>query len=207
MNSRRISERAWALAAAVMVLAGASACDDKQDPPERVTPPAGVLQPSDLMGSPAPKVLGQDETLSYACGSTPESDLDDNSESRYIVEYKLDDQTVVRSSKYTYAVAEDRDEDIAGLRSGISGCVAAHLGDGTKDSEKFTAVPGLPGTAAGYDVYRADPDGGYRIGERIWASQGAEGIVSVTVLYQGDQKIDKLPADAKQLALEVAARQ
>lgn len=207
MSSRRTSERWSALAVAVVVAVGVSACDKKEDPPQSVTPPAGVVQPSDLAGSPTPKVLGQDETLSHSCGTTPERHLDDTSESRYIVEYKLDDQTVVRSYKYTYGTTKNRDHDITGLRDGISTCAAGNTADGTNDSEKFTAVPGLPNTAAGYDIYQAEADGGYRMGERVWASQGDKSIVSVTVVYQGDAKIDKLPADAKELALKAAARQ
>jgi hypothetical protein len=205
MSSRNSSERWPALAVAIALTVSLSACDKKDDPPASVTPPVGVLQPSDLPGNPAPKVLGQDEGVTRYCGPVPEMQIQEHAQSRYIVEYKLDDQTVVRSYKYTYGTEKKRTTDITRLRDGISRCVASNVGL-SSDDEKFTAVAGLPATAAGYHTSQQDGSD-FRIGERVWASQGDKSIVSVVVLYEGGPKLDKLPADAAELAQMLATRQ
>jgi hypothetical protein len=190
---------------AIALAVSLSACQKKDDPPESVTPPVGVLQPSDLAGTATPKVLGQDERVTSYCGVGPEMQIQENAKSRYIVEYKLDDQTVVRSYKYTYGTEKKRTDDITYLRDSFSRCVASNVGLGA-DTEKFTAVAGLPKTAAGYHTNQQDGSD-FRIGERVWASRGDKGIVSIVVLYEGGPKLDKLPADAAELAQKLATRQ
>ncbi|MEU0093648.1 hypothetical protein [Kribbella sp. NPDC006257] len=202
MNSRRASAQ---LVIGLALVVSLSACDKKDDPPASVTPPVGVLQPADLPGNPAPKVLGQDEGVTRYCGPVPEMQLQKNAASRYIVEYKLDDQTVIRSYKYTYGTEKKRTADITHLRDGISRCVASNIGLGA-DDEKFTAVADLPATAAGYHTSQQNGSD-FRIAERVWASQGDKGIVSVVVLYQGGPKLDKLPVDAAELAQKLTTRQ
>jgi hypothetical protein len=182
----------------------ASGCS-KDEAPESVTPPPGVLQSSDLTGKPAPKVLGQDEGVTRYCGSVPEMEIQKDAGSRYIVEYRLDDQTVVRSYKYTYGTEKKRTTDLTRLRHGISRCVASNVGL-SSDDERFTAVAGLPATAAGYHTSQQDGSD-FRIGERVWASQGDKSIVSVVVLYEGGPKLDKLPVDAAELAQKLTTRQ
>jgi len=206
MSSRTTStsERWPALVVAVALTVSLSACQKKDDPPAGVNPPVGVLQPSDLAGNPAPKVLTQDEGVTRYCGPVPEMEIQKDSESRYMVEYKLDDQTVVRSYKFTYGTEKKRTDDINRLRDGISRCVASNVGS-SPDDEKFTAVAGLPSTAAGYHISQQD-GADFRIGERVWASQGDKGIVSVVVLYDGGPNLDKLPADAAALAIKLATR-
>lgn len=203
MSSRSSSERLPAVAVAVALAVSLSACQKKDDPPASVSPPVGVLQPSDLAGNPAPKMLGQDEGVTRYCGPVPEMEIQKDAESRYFVEYKLDDRTVVRSYKYTYGTEKKRTEDIARLQAGISRCVASNVGIGA-DDEKFTAVSGLPTTAAGYHTSQQDGSD-FRIGERVWASRGDKEIVSVVVLYEGGPNLDKLPADAAELAAKAAA--
>jgi hypothetical protein len=202
MSSRRTSERFSALVLVSAFLVGAAGCKN-DDPPAAIDPPAGVLKPSDLPGNPTPKALTSDEGVTRYCGSGPEMQIQEHAESRYIVEYKLEENTVVRSYKYTYGTEKKRTEDITRLRDGISRCVASNIGLGG-DDEKFTAVAGLPATAAGYHISQQDGSD-FRIGERVWASQGDKSIVSVVVLYEGGSKIDKLPVDAAALAAKAAA--
>jgi hypothetical protein len=185
----------------VALASGVSACQKKDDPPSVATPPAGVLQPSDLDGNPTPKGLTTDEGVTQSCGTTPEMQIHEHSESRYIVEYQLDDQVKVRSYKYTYGTEKSRTKDLTGLRDGIAICAKVQARPG---SEQVSAVPGLPSAAAGYHISQ-QLTSYYRIGERVWAPQGDKGIVSIVVIYQGP-KIDKLPVSAADLALKVAAR-
>src|SRR4051812_28378417 len=91
VKSPRSSRLLVALALVGLLGLGTSGCS-KDDPPAAVQPPPGVVQPSDLAGKPTPKVLGHDEGVTQYCGPVPEMQIQEDAASRYIVEYKLDDQ-------------------------------------------------------------------------------------------------------------------
>jgi hypothetical protein len=204
MSSPRTSSKAVALSLLALTGLGAlTGCEDesKASPP---APVAGIVEPSDLPGSPKQEPLAEDGIPLNGCRLDGSMSLQERADHKQFVQYTLGD-TVVKSFLYTYRNTRKLKQDWDFLVSGNKRCVG---GMAPAPQGEYSLLTGLPDTATGYDtIFRSDTQVTHS--QRVWARKGDGTVVSVLVTREvdtsGAEPSATLPIDAKALTLKVAA--
>ncbi|MEU0093647.1 hypothetical protein [Kribbella sp. NPDC006257] len=180
-----------------------TACKDdaKTAPP---APVAGIVEPSDLPGSPKQESLAEDGIPLNGCTLGGAMSFQEHADHKQFVQYTLGD-TAVKSFLYTYQNTRKLTEDWDFLVNGNKRCVGGMTRPPQGD---YSLLEDLPATATGYDaILRSDTQVVHS--QRAWARKGDGTVVSVlvtrTVDKSGADQSPTLPVDAKALTLKVAA--
>lgn len=188
------------LVGGLVLLAGCK--DDEQS--ATPAPIAGIVESADLPDAPKQEALGEDSIPLNGCHLDGADSLQDRSDHRHYVQYKLGD-TVVNSYLYTYVNTRKLNQDWEFLVNGQKRCVG---GNAKEPEGSYSLLPDLPANTTGYDaIQRSDSQVVHT--QRAWARKGDKTVVSVEVIRtvdrDGDTQKPPLPVDAKALTTKVAA--
>jgi hypothetical protein len=178
-----------------------TACkDDEATPP---APVAGIIEGSDLPGSPKQESLAKDSIPLNGCHLDGSMSLQERADHTQFVQYTLGD-TVVSSYLYTYENIRKLREDWDFLVNGQKRCVG---GNAPEPQGSYSLLTGLPANTTGYDaIQRSDTQVVHS--QRAWARKGEKTVVSVEVIRtvdkSGAEQSPTLPVDAKALTVKAA---
>jgi hypothetical protein len=174
--------------------------DDKTATP---APVAGIVESSDLPGSPKQEPLAEDGIPLNGCSLGGAMSFQEHADHKQFVQYTLGD-TVVKSFLYSYQNTRKLTQDWDFLVNGNKRCVG---GMTQPPQGEYSLLEGLPATATGYDaILRSDTQVVHS--QRAWARRGDGTVVSVlvtrTVDKSGAESSPPLPVDAKALTVKAA---
>ena len=181
-----------------------TACNDDDKSSAPPAPIAGLVEGSDLPGSPKQESLDKDGIPLNGCRLDGAMSLEERADHRQYAQYSLGD-TVVKSFLYTYQNKRKLNDDWDFLVQGQKRCVG---GNAPEPEGSYALLTDLPANTTGYDaIQRSDTQVVHS--QRAWARKGDGTVVSVlvtrTVDKAGAEQSPALPVDAKALTAKVAA--
>ncbi|TCC45873.1 hypothetical protein E0H75_29620 [Kribbella capetownensis] len=195
------------VAFALVLVCGLSlltSCKDDDADASTPAPVAGIVEGSDLPGSPRQEKLDEDGIPLNGCHLDGSMSLQERADHKQSVKYTLGD-TEVSSYLYTYTNTRKLKQDWDFLVNGQKRCV----GTGEKEPQgSYSLLTDLPADTTGYDaIHRSDNQVVHT--QRAWARKGDGTVVSVmvtrTVDKAGAEQSPSLPVDAKALTVKAAA--
>jgi hypothetical protein len=178
-------------------------CKD-EDKSATPAPIAGIVESSDLPGSPKQEPLDEDSIPLNGCHLDGSESFQDRSDHKQYVHYNLGD-TEVNSYLYTYQNTRKLKQAWDFLVQGQKRCVG---GNAPEPEGSYSLLKDLPANTTGYDaIHRSDTQVVHS--QRAWARKGDGTVVSVEVIRtvdkSGAQQSPTLPVDAKALTVKAAA--